>query len=308
MPVLAALIAALLMLPSDGSTAELPVTYVVEMEGFHKHVRPSSLLSFELFGDAECTARLHTEELTAGGLELLAESRDPRLSPGGTGASALVLRLLASLDSPITGGALFLRVSGEGLVARGEECQAQAPTGPIDSSGVPVLDASGASLGETTGFAAGAVGTLVNPALGAAFSLDASSGGVFSIFGDVLFEEPDCHGAAYTNAPMDGLLLTNELWGEPRRLFLVRAAEVTDGVSIGSRIQPTGSGRCETTTGVYDGLVEARIGRGKGRVGEVRRGLHLRPTADDILRQRPTRRRLMERRLKLDVRLGLGHG
>ncbi|MFQ5513423.1 MAG: hypothetical protein ACE5FG_03220 [Myxococcota bacterium] len=226
MRLLAGLFAGLLALPAAARAVELPVTYRVEMDGFHRHVHAGTPMRLTLYADPACTARLHSEEIPAGELELLAERQPTREAPSAPPS----LLLLAVLDVTSADGPLFLQLEGDGVSPRGSACQTQ-DAGMIESH-----------LDET---------------LGVVFDVDAASGEIFSVYGDLLFEQPDCRGRVYSNAPLDGALGTNEIWGQPQRIFVLRSALVPDEVQIHSRIQPSGSGRCENTEGRFTGLVEA---------------------------------------------------
>jgi hypothetical protein len=252
------LLVSLLALPFEAGALGLPVTYLVQMEDFHRDVSADSVLSFNLYADRDCTALVHVEDLPAGTLQILTEKLEPRPRAADPQEPLLALRLLTSLDPSVTEGPWFLQVSGEGIVPRGRQCQAQRNPASTASLSGPLFDADGGVLGDAAGSLDAEINTVLNREVGLVFSFDSGSGQVFSVFGDLLFEQPDCQGPAYTNAPMDGLLLTNEFWGQPRRVFLASAPSIPGEVETRSRIQPTGSGRCENTRGTFENLVGAQ--------------------------------------------------
>ncbi len=133
----AALLAAITVsLPSLAAAIDLPVVYSIDGKQI-KAATADTLVTFDLYSDAACTALIHTETMAladVGGIEkviLKKVKNGPKLPK--------ILRLNAVLAGVSPGSAHYLVVTGTGIVAVGDACQVQA-AGVPGADGAPGAD------------------------------------------------------------------------------------------------------------------------------------------------------------------------
>ena len=94
----------------------LPVTYDADYKALKKNVFLGDPLSFELYETADCTGTpAFSEILGAGTPQLSIEEIKPVPAKQEQPKPPKIARLRATLDVPIVGAALYLRVQGEGI-------------------------------------------------------------------------------------------------------------------------------------------------------------------------------------------------
>jgi hypothetical protein len=142
MRLLAALAALLLATPA---WAGLPVAYDADYKTLKKNVFIGDPLGFELYETTDCTGTpVYSEILGAGTPEVTVEQVKPVPAKKQKPKPQPIARLRATLDVPVVGAALYLRVQANGVVPVGGECQVQVaavvgapgPQGPVGPGGV----------------------------------------------------------------------------------------------------------------------------------------------------------------------------
>lgn len=137
-PKLSAAFAAISLFASSVSAVEVAVKYDVEAKAFKQGAVPGDTVVFDLYSDPACSSALHSEMLVVGEPNLLIEKLKLQKLKGG-GKVPTPVRLRTSLDPASVADALFLKVTGTGIVpANADECQpqlvagtgAQGPPGP----------------------------------------------------------------------------------------------------------------------------------------------------------------------------------
>jgi hypothetical protein len=147
------LLALLLLVPHAALGDTLAVHYRIDREIWNRRARAEQALSFELFSDAACTQSAHVASLFAGDATLSVEAVR-LLELKGAPKAPRVGELRAILDTPPLPAPLFLRASGEALVAVGDACQPQVaaasgPVGPTGSTGAGGATGATGDIGPT---------------------------------------------------------------------------------------------------------------------------------------------------------------
>ena len=143
----------------------LEVGYRIERAPWKKLARAEQTLSFGLYSDAACTAPVHAAALFAGDAALSVVALRT-LGLRGVERESPTAELRAILDPPALAGPLFLRVTGDPVVAAGAECQPQVaavtgatgvagPAGPTGPQGEPGATGPAGTTGD-----AGPVGAI----------------------------------------------------------------------------------------------------------------------------------------------------
>ncbi len=124
------------------------VTYTIDGKVFKKEARIEHILTFDLFGDSNCTTLLHTDTLLVGDEDLVIEEVR-RLKVRRAKRPPKTARLRTNLDVVSPVAPLYLRVIGQPVVALGGDCQIQmsAVTGPQGVQGVPGPEGSAGPTG-----------------------------------------------------------------------------------------------------------------------------------------------------------------
>ena len=121
------LIASIALLLGTPAWAGLPVTYDADYKILRKKLLFGDPLGFELYDTADCTGvPVYSEILGAGTPQVSVDRIRPVRTRKEKPKPRKIARLRATLDAPVVGGALYLRVVGEGIEPVGEECQLQA--------------------------------------------------------------------------------------------------------------------------------------------------------------------------------------
>jgi hypothetical protein len=120
-PYRALVVAVAVMASSVAASADpLAANYMVQRKALQKGALPTSMLTFEVYSDAACTALVDSQQVAASAV-LIEQVKGLRLRGGAAPAKAL--RLTASLD--VDAGAPFLKVTGPGVTPVGATCQLQ---------------------------------------------------------------------------------------------------------------------------------------------------------------------------------------
>lgn len=104
---------------------DVPVTYLVNRSGF-KYVVSGSELTFELHADSACSGVVESEVVTVGDPNLSVEGVSTRGIKGVAAPSGKPIRLHYVMSPTTFAGRLYLRVTGDNVVAYGSDCQPQA--------------------------------------------------------------------------------------------------------------------------------------------------------------------------------------
>ena len=106
--------------------AGLPVAYDADYKSLKKNVFIGDPLGFEVYETADCSgAPVYSEILAAGTPEVSVEQIKPVPAKKQKPKPQTIARLRATLDVPVVGAALYLKVAADGVVPVGGECQAQ---------------------------------------------------------------------------------------------------------------------------------------------------------------------------------------
>jgi hypothetical protein len=120
------LIIVVALLVAAPAWAGLPVAYDADYKTLKKNVFIGDPLGFELYETADCTGvPVFSEILGAGTPEVTIEQVKAVPAKKQKPKPQTIARLRATLDVPVVGGALYLRVQASGVVPVGGECQAQ---------------------------------------------------------------------------------------------------------------------------------------------------------------------------------------
>ena len=118
------LVAALLL--ATPAWAGLPVAYDADYKTLKKNVFIGDPLAFELYETTDCTGTpVYSEILGAGTPQVSVEQVKPVPAKKQKPKPKPIARLRATLDVPVVGAALYLRVQANGVVPVGGECQVQ---------------------------------------------------------------------------------------------------------------------------------------------------------------------------------------
>ncbi len=128
-----------------GHAIDLPVTYLADFKEFRRNAIAGDSLSFDLYTDDACTGVVaHAELKFVGGSGLTVEKTLPQKAKGQKPSPTKGVRLHTTLSPAAVAEQLYLKVTGTGVVALGDECQVQVagipgPEGPKGDPG-PLLD------------------------------------------------------------------------------------------------------------------------------------------------------------------------
>jgi hypothetical protein len=132
------------------------VEYDVDKRSFQRQTPAAGSLVFELFEDSDCSVSIHAETIPVSDTFTeysVIKASQPR---GGANVADWVM-ISALLDSPDLTETPYLRVTGTGIIAKGEVCQLQAslplnitgPTGPAGATGATGATGADGSTGAT---------------------------------------------------------------------------------------------------------------------------------------------------------------
>jgi hypothetical protein len=122
--VLLALLVGSMLRTVDGSAADLPVSYLAERQPLRAAVTAANSLTFALFRDLACTVAVTSQPVSIDAVTSIETLR--QLALRNTPAPPPTVRLTTTLHGVTTGGTLYLRVTGPGVVGVGGDCQVQA--------------------------------------------------------------------------------------------------------------------------------------------------------------------------------------
>lgn len=123
------------------ATAEpFGIEYTIDRNVFKKTARADQVLTFDVFSDSACTAAIETETLFAADSTLVIDEVKRLKVKGDPEKHAAIAVLRTVLDLTAPEAPLYLRVTGDPIVAAGGECQVQmgavmGPVGPEGSQG-----------------------------------------------------------------------------------------------------------------------------------------------------------------------------
>jgi len=147
------LTAALLIigLPSPSLAMKLSVSYLVDSETLKKNTVLGDPLTFELYSDDGCSTMIYDEAIEAGSPDLLIEKVTSEKLKKQKPKPPNAARLQTTLFPAEIIDQFFLRVTGNGIVPVGDECQPLFPH-PVQavgssSSGIILRDANDAYIG-----------------------------------------------------------------------------------------------------------------------------------------------------------------
>lgn len=133
------LVAAPFAAASASQAYEVPVAFDVDKKPFKTAAAPGTPLTFELYGDPQCTELLETKIATIGAFDLLIEM--VKLQKLGTERAPKVLRLRTTIDTENLATEMFVKVTGPSLTPYGGDfCQAQEIAG---AGVVQIVDGDG---------------------------------------------------------------------------------------------------------------------------------------------------------------------
>ncbi len=268
---------AILSFASSGSAVELPVSYVADFKTFKKEAVAGNSLSFDLFAAADCTGTVFHAELKflASG-DLQVEKVIPQKAKGEKPSPPRGVRLRTTLGPPVVVEQLYLKVSGDGVVPIGGECQVQTaaipgPSGPEGAKGPPgasgltlrVFDGSDVNLGllirEDLIFSPLTTVTAYREDLDAFVLIDKSNGLLIGPtgVGAIVFELPNCVGTAYLPFEFATRLVFTGPVTAPDRFF-VGGNELVSSAPFESIIDLLSPPGCMNTVGVRPEAVTAR--------------------------------------------------
>ncbi len=133
---------------SVAGAATLPLAYRVEAKALKAAVSGTSL-TLELFRDAACTQLHHSAAVTIDDLDFITQLK--LFKPKGGAKQPKSAELRHTLDGVPATGPLYLKVSGTGILALGDDCQLQASEGTGRAgAALVVIDANGTIVGPTS--------------------------------------------------------------------------------------------------------------------------------------------------------------
>jgi hypothetical protein len=137
------------LVPLSVSAASLPVSYLVEEKPL-KVAIAGTPLTFSLYSDDTCTTLVESVQINVEDVTVLVKLK--QMTPKNDTKLSNTVELRHTLAGVAPSATNFLRVSGDGVVAVGDPCQAQgssfAGSPPVTAPAIPVLtDSSGAVVG-----------------------------------------------------------------------------------------------------------------------------------------------------------------
>jgi hypothetical protein len=132
---------------SLATASELPVTYTVQDKPLRKSGIAGTPLTFTLFSDSACTQQVYQAVVPIENVELI--SRLKLLTPKGAVKGPKTDELRTTLSGVNPPAQSYLKVTGAGVTASGEDCQLQASLKTSAPSAV-WKDANGALIGPLT--------------------------------------------------------------------------------------------------------------------------------------------------------------
>ena len=179
---------ALLILPSLATAADLSVGYTVREKNL-KAAIAGTPLTFALYSDAACTTLVQSTIVAVENVSLITKLK--QFTPKNDTKLPNTVELQTVLNVA-PGGALYLTVTGTGVVPVGPTCQVQAAAGLGNGPGANLLvkDSNGATLGFSQG------PYVVRSVAGRQSFVFVQMSGFFQVAFDELFVSASCTGPA----------------------------------------------------------------------------------------------------------------
>lgn len=136
MKVLHATATVLVLVAARAWALDLPVSYRVDARELKRGAVAGDQLVFELHDDSACTILIHSETLDVADVDVLVEQLKT-LRIKGAPKQPKIARINVTLPAVTPTSGVFLRVSGAGVLAVGDACQARSAgmPGPIGPAG-----------------------------------------------------------------------------------------------------------------------------------------------------------------------------
>ena len=138
-----------LVFASRALGADVPVTYSVEFRAYKADVSQGDPLTFALYRDSACTRLLHSQVVSAGPAirqeKIFVQTvREQAPRP------EKEMRLHATLTVPVVADAIYLKVTGAGIVPIDSACQPQEGQAGTEIPSLPVRNGNNIVIGQTS--------------------------------------------------------------------------------------------------------------------------------------------------------------
>jgi hypothetical protein len=138
-----------LVLATRSLGADVPVTYSVEFRAYKASVAQGDPLTFALYKDSGCTRLLHSQ-VVSGGPAIRQEKIFGQTVREQAPRPEKEMRLHATLTVPTTADAIYLKVTGAGIVPIDGACQPQAGQAGTEVPSLPVRNGNSIVIGQTS--------------------------------------------------------------------------------------------------------------------------------------------------------------
>lgn len=201
--------------PSPSEAVEVPVSYLVDSRTLKRTTVLGDSLTFALYSDDACTVMVHNEAIEAGSPDLLIEKvlfeKVKKQRPKPPNAA----RLQTTLFPPETEEQFFLKVTGNGIVPVGDECQPLGPhpasNGDSTTNGLAVYDTNDKKVGDVVSIMDGVTPTVVFDIDGHLFALEIKTNDFRTNVNFIWFESDNCSGQPFMERienPIERVVLT----------------------------------------------------------------------------------------------------